>query len=427
MDSGDGVLLSAFELSRQYREKMLRQEFGSWLLEDHIEQAVIATDPLGTVVFWNRFASDLYQYSQLEAMGQNIMGLTPSEMTQDQGMEIFSKLAQGEHWKGFFGVQRKDKSRFMAHVTDTPVLDQEGQLKFIVGVSADYTQMHDLMDSLKNLNANLEREVEVRTKDLLDREHSLRMVGAAVKESDTGVIIADEGFRIIWCNDAAQDLVRLSEEQMTSLVPWELPLKYGDADCELSTESIKAFYQSNDNNGRVKAFAKPLDTEGGRQLCLSICVQSMKGSSNRIIAIRDMTAEQEADEAHRRAEKEAAASKTKTEMIQMLSHELRTPLQGIMGVVSTILTDMDEQNSIYECLSTIAASSRLLLTLINNILDLGKVCITWIDQGIWNVCKMLTLSTPTPDGRRQNAVSRAVGTFASVVCPRCDPFLRAIC
>ena len=110
MESENVVLLTAMELSRQYREKMLRQEFGSWLLEDHIEQAVIATDPVGTVVFWNRFASELYQYSPSEAMGQNIMGLTPSEMTQEQGMQIFGKLQKGEHWKGFFGVQRKDKT-----------------------------------------------------------------------------------------------------------------------------------------------------------------------------------------------------------------------------------------------------------------------------------------------------------------------------
>jgi len=49
--------LTAIEYSRSQREKKLRQEFGSWLLEEHIEKSVIATDPIGTVVFWNRFAT----------------------------------------------------------------------------------------------------------------------------------------------------------------------------------------------------------------------------------------------------------------------------------------------------------------------------------------------------------------------------------
>ena len=268
MDSEDAVLLSAFELSRQHRENVLRQEFGSWLLEDHVEQAVIATDPVGTVVFWNRFASNLCQCSQLEAMGQSIMALTPSEMTQEQGMGIFGKLQKGEHWKGFFGVQRKDKSRFMAHVTDTPVLGPEGQLKFIVGVSADYTQMHDLMDTLKNLNVNLEQEVELRTKALLDREQSLRMVGAAVKESDTGVIIANEGFRVIWSNDAAQNILQLAQDELMDMLPWDLPLDYQTKE---GTLWIKDFFES-ENHSPIEAFAKSLDAKNESQRCLSITV-----------------------------------------------------------------------------------------------------------------------------------------------------------
>jgi PAS domain S-box-containing protein len=391
------------ELSRSYRDKLLRQEFGSWLLEDHIELAVIATDPIGTVVFWNRFASELYQYNREEAMGRNIMELTPSEMTQELGMEIFGKLLKGEHWKGFFGVQRKDKTQFMAHVTDTPVLDPEGQLKFVVGASADYTLMHDLMAELKLLNANLEIEVETRTKDLLDREQSLRMVGAAVHQSDTGFIIADEAFRIVWSNHAAQQLLQLSPEKIQQCQPWTLPLDFrpnmgwdengnssnesgGDTGREddraaisLSSKEdmVQKFFRSAGNQSTMHAFAECLDKgtsdEKGR-LFLSISVQYMTDCKSRMLVLRDLTADREANQAHRRADREAAASRTKTEMIQMLSHEFRTPLQGIMGVVSTVLLDLQEDDSgLFDCLSTIAASSRLLLTLINNVLDLGKM------------------------------------------------------
>jgi signal transduction histidine kinase len=61
-------------------------------------------------------------------------------------------------------------------------------------------------------------------------------------------------------------------------------------------------------------------------------------------------------------------------MIVMLK-EFRTPLHGIMGAASTMTKDMgtDVDRNTVDCLSTILASSRLLLTLINNILDLGKM------------------------------------------------------
>jgi len=100
----------------------------------------------------------------------------------------------------------------------------------------------------------------------------------------------------------------------------------------------------------------------------------MSDSKNVLITMRDLTAQRKIDQAELEAEKAKAASASKTEMVQMLSHEFRTPLQGIMGVSSTSLADMGpEDGEIYDNLSAILASSRILLTLINNVLDLGKL------------------------------------------------------
>lgn len=258
--SDDAVRLTAIEFSRKYREQKIRQEFGSWLLEEHIESAVIATDPIGTVVFWNRFASDLYQYSKEDAMGRSIMELTPSEMTQEQGMEIFTRLQKGEHWRGFFGVKRKDGSRFIAHVTDTPVLNQNEELKFIVGVSADYSQMHDLMNELKTLNLNLEDEVATRTRTIMEQEKSLRMVGAAVQESDTGVVITDDNFRIVWYNQAVTRYI-LNGTEIENEYPWDLPLDFqlestewerDDPETHRAPQNAKRFFESG-NRGQIYA------------------------------------------------------------------------------------------------------------------------------------------------------------------------------
>ena len=69
-------------------------------------------------------------------------------------------------------------------------------------------------------------------------------------------------------------------------------------------------------------------------------MQSVLDTNQKMIILRDLTAQRKADQAQLVAEKAAAASQTKTEMMQMLSHEFRTPLQGIMGVASTMLMDM---------------------------------------------------------------------------------------
>jgi PAS domain S-box-containing protein len=395
------VEITAVEYSRKHRQQLLQQEFGSWLLEEHIEKAVIATTLMGEICFWNRFASDLYQYDRTEVMGKNIMELTPAEMSQEQGMQIMGKLMVGENWEGMFRVKRKDKSNFMAHVTDTPIMGQDGSIKFIVGVSADYTQLNDLMEQLKEFNANLEGQVIERTAQLLEREKFLRLVGAAVKESDTGVLITNDQNQIIWSNDAVHHLLGTSgttDDEFQGVRPWELSCLSKDRVFQdfLQTSMVAtnvpllppnddaATPAVGDDTGATTtspSLTMEMDVRGRLPVdYLSVHVQVLQHLDEQLhmITIRDESAKKLAAEAQINADKASEASRIKTEMMQMLSHELRSPLQGIMGMSSTMLEDSRlvdgvKDREIHDGISTILASSRLLLTLINNVLDLRRM------------------------------------------------------
>ncbi len=111
------------------------------LLLDAIGQAVIATDPLGKVIYWNRVAEELYGWSAKEVMGRPIVEVTPSEDLAEQAQEIMGELSQGRSWTGEFVVQRKDGTTFPALVTDTPVHDEQGNLMAIIGISTDITEI----------------------------------------------------------------------------------------------------------------------------------------------------------------------------------------------------------------------------------------------------------------------------------------------
>ncbi len=87
--------------------------------------------------------------------------------------------------------------------------------------------------------------------------------------------------------------------------------------------------------------------------------------------IRDLDeARQSADSARRSAER---ASQVKSEFLSNMSHDIRTPMNGIMGMTSVAIANLDNTAQVRSCLRKISVSSRHLLGLINDMLDMSKM------------------------------------------------------
>ena len=94
-------------------------------LLDAVEQAVIATDLNGTVIFWNSFAETLYGWPGCGSAGCEHSDLTPAPRLREQAAEIFACLQAGQSWEGEFEVQRSDGTFFPAMINDSPILDSQ--------------------------------------------------------------------------------------------------------------------------------------------------------------------------------------------------------------------------------------------------------------------------------------------------------------
>jgi PAS domain S-box-containing protein len=125
-------LLEREKLDSRRGEEQIR--FQARLL-DAVHEAVIATDPSGVVLYWNHFAEGLYGWTADEAVGRNILELTPAEEDLRDAEAVLARLRRGEPWSGEITLRRRDGSSFPGHVSDAPVYDDAGRLIAIVGIS----------------------------------------------------------------------------------------------------------------------------------------------------------------------------------------------------------------------------------------------------------------------------------------------------
>ena len=107
------------------------------------------------------------------------------------------------------------------------------------------------------------------------------------------------------------------------------------------------------------------------------------GGVERYIAkLEDQTEERRTQQTLRDAlENARQANAAKRNFLSRMSHEIRTPMNAIIGMTAIAAADPDDRAKTEECLTKIAYSSKYLLSIINDVLDMsaiesGKISIT---------------------------------------------------
>ena len=67
------------------------------------------------------------------------------------------------------------------------------------------------------------------------------------------------------------------------------------------------------------------------------------------------------------------ANRAKSEFLSNMSHDIRTPMNAIVGMTAIATKNIDKPDQVKDCLRKITLSSRHLLGLINDVLDMSKI------------------------------------------------------
>ena len=97
-----------------------------------------------------------------------------------------------------------------------------------------------------------------------------------------------------------------------------------------------------------------------------------------LLAIQDVTLLKENELRNRMALKDAfeaadEANRAKSDFLSHMSHDIRTPMNAIMGMTAVAVMNIDDKERLMDCLNKITLSSRHLLALINDVLDMSKI------------------------------------------------------
>ena len=93
---------------------------------------------------------------------------------------------------------------------------------------------------------------------------------------------------------------------------------------------------------------------------------------------QDITEVKRREEMERQMLKEACdaanrANASKSEFLSRMSHDIRTPMNAIIGMTTIAEGHLDDEERVEDCLNKITVSSKHLLSLINEVLDMSKI------------------------------------------------------
>jgi PAS domain S-box-containing protein len=262
-----------------------RQQFHARLL-DQVQEAVIAADLSGRVIYWNRFAEHLYGWKAEEALGRNILELTPSDDSRLHAEIVMDELRSGRTWTGEIVLKRRNGTTFPAHVSDGPLNDEKGNLIGIVGISYDITPRRQAEER----QALLIRELHHRVKNTLStvqaimtttartavtmEEFQAAFFGRVDALARTHALLTEDQLQSVGFLDLLQAELQPYDDGTRSRIvlqgapvqlPSQLAVPVGMAIHELTTNAVKHGALSASNGSLVVRWREVNDS--GRKLC----------------------------------------------------------------------------------------------------------------------------------------------------------------
>lgn len=216
------------------------------------------------------------------------------------------------------------------------------------------------------------------------RNYTLTIQGllAGYNTRDDGVIVVTNGDRIIASNDEELADTKVEDSRILQQIKSKLSsAAVGHFKCDGN-----AYFGGLDRSRDYYIYAYVSDrmvaTDMVKNMMAALIIYLIMLTAIQMFrrrSAREYLAEQDRREREFReqlmesAEKAEQANHAKTEFLQRMSHDIRTPINGIRGMIEIANYYKDDPDKQTECRKKIWDASGLLLKLVNEVLDMGKL------------------------------------------------------
>lgn len=215
------VSISTYSFINTRRQNEIDRQIASKIFEA-TQEAIVVTDPAGTIVMTNPAFKEITGYSDEEVGHFSLADMAVASSDGNDYREMWTHLKEFGEWRGEVSGRRKDGKLFPEMLSVASLRNKKGEVTNYVGVFSDITEiksseerlshlaLHDSLTGLANrllFNAELRRAIEV----------------SAVQGTSGAVLFLDlDRFKTI--NDSlghpcGDELLRLVSERLNSRMP----------------------------------------------------------------------------------------------------------------------------------------------------------------------------------------------------------------
>ena len=165
------------------------------LFRQAVEQAALAisiTDAKANILYANGAFQRITGYGQDEVVGHNESILSYRVTPKLVYETLWAQIQRQRPWNGLLVNKRKDGSRYLADVTITPVVGEDGDTTHYLGMHRDVTEVHRLERQVQNQKTLIESVVDAaqvaivllddKERVVLDNQEYKKLIGDLGKE-----------------------------------------------------------------------------------------------------------------------------------------------------------------------------------------------------------------------------------------------------